>query len=224
MSILKVNATGKIEKKPDEMILTFRFSKTLKAYDEVVKEGTKIVNKFITFLNSKEIDKSKYNTSGFNVREEYKYVERVGTNKRVLDGYTYSQVLEVKMDIDLNFLKTLMNEVSSMNDYPNLNVRFGLKNYEEAKKEALKEAFITCKEKANILAEISNKEIEDCIEINYGVKEDYVIGANAVNCEMAMFSKNSSRSMKENSIDYENIINPDDITITESIITIWKLK
>ena len=80
----------------------------------VVKEGTKIVNKFINFLNSKEIDKSKYNTSGFNVREEYKYVERVGTNKRVLDGYTYSQVLEVKMDIDLNFLKTLMNEVKKI--------------------------------------------------------------------------------------------------------------
>lgn len=224
MSILKVKASGSVTKKPDKILLMFKIIEEDKTYEDTLKKGCELTSLFILSLSKYGLKKEDIKTNGFSIREVYVAVESkkdMFSNKTItkkeIDRYQFTQYLQIEMDLDLQKLSELVESTSKMKNPPKINISFGLKDIENAKTEALEKAFIKCKEKAEVLAKISGKQIKDCIEINYDVPYNYNSYTNCV-CE-----ENSISKMKSASLDLSSSIVPNDIEISENIITIWEV-
>ena len=230
MSVLKVKANGTYKQMPDQMILNFSFNYLENSYEDSVKLSSIKVGDFIDFLLNNGIKKEEYHTLGFHIEESYKNVDTGKVDefnrkvtKRELEGYRFTQNIEVKIDFNLDLLRDLMLDISRMSSYPRLSLNFAIKDMENAKTLALKDAFEKCKEKAKILANVSGKKINDCLEINYHVDSDYPV----YECNSVMKARNSletmENSMNNDFIDYNKIINPSEISVSDTIITIWEI-
>jgi uncharacterized protein YggE len=230
MSILKVKANGTYKQMPDQMVLDFNLSYLEKNYEDAVKLSAIKVEDFIDWLLKNGIKKEEYHTLGFHIEESYKNVDTGKVDefnrkvtKRVLEGYRYTQSIEVKIDFNLDLLRGLMLDISNMSFPPRLSLNFAIKDMENAKSLALKDAYEKCKEKAKILADISNKKIVDCVEINLHVDSNYQV----YECNSVMKARNSLETMEasvdNNFFDYKKIINPEEIVVTDSVVTIWEI-
>lgn len=226
--IFKVKSTGKYSQMPDEMLLTFNFHYHYDTYEEAVEKSAIGVANFIDFLLNKGVKKEEYHTLGFRIQESYKEEPTDQTNrfgdpimKKVMDGYIYTQVLKVNLDFDLDFLRDLMLDISKMETFPRLNLDFGIKDMEAAKAKALEDAFSQCEKKAIAMGKILKKESQICVEINHNVEENYSTAYVAKVAAMNSLETVASAS-KTPSVDYKKIINPDEISVHETLITIWR--
>ena len=166
--------------------------------------------------------KSDLKTRGFRVYEENRYDYE--SKKEIKLGMAYAQSATLKFDYDMNIISQFMTKISALKNPPKYHLTFNLKNITECKNEVLAEAYNMAKEKAQAIAYASNKDLKDCVKIDFRPFDEKVIsntrlGRNMYN-DVQNFDFQSEKGMAT-SKSIMNIFTPEDIEITETLYCLW---
>ena len=104
MNSISVSGKGEIFAKPD--IATFSFSVDANGKDsaEAQKKSTDVMNAIVAYLKDSKVEDKDVKTSGYNLSPKYRFDQGICTQfggcpngKQILEGYTVSQTVEVKV-------------------------------------------------------------------------------------------------------------------------------
>lgn len=219
MAVIKVNGLGKVKVKPDIIEFSLNFNVRDKKYDMAVSNEVKNVDKFFDILAENNIDKEKFKTINYSVRPYYETKETGIVEKkieRVFAGYEVIRTASLEITLDLKLMEKLVYNCENLGIKTTYN--FSVLDKETAKKEAMKKAYSNAYEKAILLAQVSNVELDGYEEISYEVPYNY----NAYSRTGIMFEEKCMSI--ESSISLAETFNIDDIEFQENIYVVWNVK
>lgn len=156
-NIITVEGEGKVSAVPDIAEFSFSVTEEAKTPAEAQTKAAEKSNAAITYLKEQGIEEKDLKTLGFTVSPKYRYEQALCTRtycppqKQVLDGFTVTQTVEVKVR-DIAKAGELLAGIAAKNVQVVSDLRFTLDNEKALQDEARGKAIAEAKEKANTLA------------------------------------------------------------------------
>lgn len=199
---------------PDEIILNLNFYTKGLTYNEVLVKGVNDVQTFASEILLKNgFDVHDMKTSNFVIKEEQKYDEE--TRSYIFDGFSFSQSANLKFNYDKGRLMKIMEDLSKLDNAPSCQINFGVKDMEGCKKKLLVEAFEDGKKQANIIAMAANKNLKQCLKVDFKPFHSNYLSPTYLDSNMMYeASKSVSTSLY-------NTFTPEDIEVSETIYCLW---
>ncbi len=213
-----VSETSKISVKPNKVVIEFDFVKEDKSYDKVLELGVNSVNNFIsTIMEHLKLNKELLKTRNFRIYQNKKYDYE---KKEQIDlGFVYSQHAKLELDYDMEIVAKLMESISKSENAPKYTINFGVKNDDEIKSQALKEAYKLCESKAKAIADAAGKNLKCCAKVSFKPFDESLTSFSQINDDVRMYSK--ERSVRATSDVISDIFVPEDIVVCETLYCLW---
>lgn len=227
-----MNGSAKRDYAPDEIVASVNFNFHADTYDDALKGGVAAVKAYIDGISADtDFTSDDFKTHAYSVHEQFHTNRLAPTRpedldknleKRVSDGFFFNQYAELRFDYNKDRLIKLMVVSSKLKNAPRLNLRFGLKDMEEKKRELIAEAYEDAKKKAEALAAAAGKNLRDCVRVEIdtlpygqrGMEGDF---------EMARCAKFAGAPDFDDEIkNIDETFKPDDITVTKMINCVWE--
>ena len=202
--ILKVKGFGEVAVKPEEIAVCLTISKVDNNIQSAISGVELEKRTVIKDALSVGLKKENIIFSGYNVRQEYEYVQ----NLRKYRGFKVTEIVEIKFDFDTNLLGNLIQTISS-HIAPVLSVYFlaDRKNYEDL---LLEKAVKDAESKAKILAKASKTKLKGIKNIFYGVNDVATVSYRQTEGALRSASFND--------------MSVDDIEFSESVVVEWEIE
>ena len=202
--ILKVKGFGEVAVRPEEIAVCLTISKVDKNIQSAISGVELEKRTVIKDAISIGLKKENIIFSGYNVRQEYEYVQ----NLRKYRGFKVTEIVEIKFDFDTNLLGNLIQTISS-HIAPVLSVYFlaDRKNYEDL---LLEKAVKDAESKAKILAKASKTKLKGIKNIFYGVNDEATVSYRQTEGALRSASFND--------------MSVDDIEFSESVVVEWEIE
>lgn len=202
--ILKVKGFGEVAVKPEEIAVCLTISQVDKNIQSAISGVELEKRTVIKDALSVGLKKENIIFSGYNVRQEYEYVQ----NMRKYRGFKVTEIVEIKFDFDTNLLGNLIQTISS-HIAPVLSVYFLVdrKNYEDL---LLEKAVKDAESKAKILAKASKTKLKGIKNIFYGVNDVATVSYRQTEGALRSASFND--------------MSVDDIEFSESVVVEWEIE
>lgn len=203
--ILKVKGFGEVAVKPEEIAVCLTISQVDKNIQSAISGVELEKRTVIKDALSVGLKKENIIFSGYNVRQEYEYVQ----NLRKYRGFKVTEIVEIKFDFDTNLLGNLIQTISS-HISPVLSVYFlaDRKNYEDL---LLEKAVKDAESKAKILAKASKTKLKGIKNIFYGVNDEATVS----------YEQTEGALMKSASF---NDVSVDDIKFYDTVVVEWEIE
>ena len=161
-------------------------------------------------------------TQSFRVYEVTKYDYE--KKEQVKLGFAYEQSAFLKFDYSTDKISEFMDKTSKISNPPKYNLSIEIKDIQKAKNGVLAEAYLEAKEKALAIANVSGKELVECLKTDFRPFEERIMSNS--NLDSAAFM--GAKMMREAAVSTEetikNIFTPEDVAITENIYCLWLAK
>ena len=219
---LKVTGKGILEVKPDITIIRVELKKTEKTYQKAMEMANEEGKALKELLSKVGINKDTIKTTRFSIEPHYLYYkDSYGNNKSKIDGYTFDNELEFKFDIDNKLLGAVLYQIASCKTSSNVDIKYSYKDVEKAKNMLLKNAVADAVQKAEILSMASNVKLKNIVSINYSFDD--------LSFEISPFNRRYRESMITGeylleSSSYDMDIDPEDITLRDSVTIVWSIE
>ena len=202
--ILKVKGFGEVAVKPEEIAVCLTISQVDKNIQSAISGVELEKRTVIKDTLSVGLKKENIIFSGYNVRQEYEYVQ----NMRKYRGFKVTEIVEIRFDFDTNLLGNLIQTISS-HIAPVLSVYFlaDRKNYEDL---LLEKAVKDAESKAKILAKASKTKLKGIKNIFYGVNDVATVSYRQTEGALRSASFND--------------MSVDDIEFSESVVVEWEIE
>lgn len=217
---MEIYVEGKAEKsfKPDEVRMTFTFTKMEKTYQKTLESGCNNVARFIEFMGKLGFDKNDCKTSSFSVRENNVYDEKTRSYKK--DGFVFTQRMLLVYDYDVKKFADALEKISNEKDAPKCMVNFGLKDTRKAER-ALYEACVKdAKEQAETIAKASGLKLAKCEKVSCMPFENAFTSATSFDGFARMEKSECCFGSASDSI--QNTFVPEDIIVSNTLYAIWQ--
>ena len=203
--ILKVKGFGEVAVRPEEIAVCLTISKVDKNIQSAISGVELEKRTVIKDAISIGLKKENIIFSGYNVRQEYEYVQ----NLRKYRGFKVTEIVEIKFDFDTNLLGNLIQTISS-HIAPVLSVYFlaDRKNYEDL---LLEKAVEDAENRAKILAKASKTKLKGIKHIFYGVNDEATVS----------YEQTEGALMKSASF---NDVSVDDIKFYDTVVVEWEIE
>lgn len=216
---IKVTGNGKISIKPDTTVIVLDFSQVLPTYEEAVRAASRDVVHVKDMLEKLSLDRETLKTTDFEVKMHYRYeYDKKNNRKSIFDGYQYKQGLKFTFPINNELLGKVLFQISKLASNPELNFWFTTSNKEKYRNELLALAVKDAKEKARVIAEAAEVELEHVLDINYNYySDDY---------NTRSYLRNEIMYCKAASVEdhYDIDIEPEDIDKSTSVSVVYTIK
>ena len=217
---------------PDQIIASATFHFHAASYDEALKGGVEKVKNYIKHLT----ELTDFRSDDFKTRA-YSVVERFHTNriepktvddldknlqKRVSDGFFFSQFICLEFDYDKQRLAKLLAISSEDKNAPMLNIDFSLKDVNSKVNELIPAAYEDAKKKAEALASAAGKNLRDCVRVDIdqtAASRDMMYGAPI---EKRMSVRGAADDFEQQIKNIDETFKPDDITLSKTISCVWE--
>jgi len=209
---INVDGSSEINVEPDEAEVWAGISIVKDTAQEAQAEANEAINNMIDGLRYKGISEQDIETENLNLYEEYSWDE--GTRKSI--GWRASQTLKIKTN-DLTKVGEIVDICvkNGANQLNNINFKLSKEKEAEYKKQALAEATINAKEKAETITESLGArlgKIKTVSESNFGYRPYmYEMTAKASGVAMDMVEEAAS-------------IMPSDVTVTANINIVYYIQ
>lgn len=219
---------------PDQIIASADFSFHAKTYQEALADGVKRVQSYIQAITENtDFAPEDFRTTAYTIREHF-IVNRIEAKtaedldkkleKRISDGFYFTQNLSITFDYDRERLAKLMTLSSRLHDAPALHFYFGLKDPESKRRELIGLAYEAAHLKAEALATAANKNLRDCVRVDIDQtangRSSYATGAAFRGADTAMLRSNDDFENTLKAID--ETFKPDNITLSKRIDCVWE--
>ena len=215
-----VMGKGKLNFKPDQIVINFDFNAKEKTYEQVLQQGTAGVEKYLNLLLSLGFKKEDFKTRSFRVSEnrEYDNMKRIYVSK----GFVFNQSARIKFDYDMENLAQLMEKTSAFDDAPTYRIDFAIKDEKSAEGELLKLAYKDAEMQAKFIASASGKELKDCVKVSFEPFDEKLTSESRLGSnEMMYCAKASARAVSES---IQTVFVPEDVVVEKEIYCLFVTK
>lgn len=222
-----VEGTGKKEILPDLVKIDIEFKFLEKTYDKSLEIGTKSVTEFVNNVLPKlDLKKEEFITTKFSI--EHRFETNYRTDKEKEIGYEFEQRTNIKFNYDKDKINTFMSEILKMENIPEYNINFDIKDKEQYETEALKLAFDECKKKAELIALASNLKLKKCQKIDFNPIDNIRFGdtvsstiEESNDLDIPMFLRQKVCETEKTFTGFTDSFTPEKIEISQTIYTLW---
>lgn len=223
-----VSGSARKEFAPDQVVASATFSYHAGTYQEALDGGVRKVKDFInTIIDNTDFEANDFKTRTYSIREHFitnrieaKSVDDLDKKleKRVSDGFYFSQNISIVFDYDRERLAKLMAMSSRMPSAPMLYFHFELKDAEAKRRELISIAYADALSKAEALATAANKNLRDCVRVD--IDGDAPSDAGLMMRGAAKFRQDGD--FKETLQNIDETFKPENIELTKSISCVWE--
>ena len=152
-------------------------------------------------------------TRSYFVNEDRRYDEV--TRKYYPDGFSFNQNAIVKFDYDKQKMARIMEELSRIENAPNVKV----KDAKECKRKILAKAYNDAKLQAEAIALAAGKTLQGCAKVDFKPFTTSYVSQSSFDGEMAFCKASNARGSAQESI--VNSFTPEDVELSETLYCLW---
>ncbi len=227
-----MNGHGERDFTPDQIVASVTFDFHADTYDEALKGGVEKVKSYINGISDiTDFKPEDFKTRAYSIQEHF-HINRLdpkteadlekNLQKRVSDGFFFSQYACLEFDYDKARLAKLLTISSKIPNAPMLHINFGLKDIESKRRELIAVAYEDAKKKAEALSVAANKNLRDCVRVEIDSAPHYERGGDMMFKESAAFRGASMDSFEQQIKNIDETFKPDDITLSKDISCVWE--
>ena len=226
-----VNGQGEKDFAPDQIKASVNFNFHAMTYDEALKGGVEKVKNYIESISEvTDFKPEDFKTRAYFIREEFhinslepQTEADLGKNlqKRVSDGFFFSQFAYLEFDYDKMRLAKLLAISSTISNAPMLHIDFGLNDVASKQRELIASAYEDAKKKAEALAVAANKNLRDCVRVEIDSVHNGVMGDMMLD-KSVRFGSAPMQGLEQEIKNIDETFKPDDITISKEISCVWE--
>lgn len=210
---ISVKGTAQLSLRPDTVLISMTLKSLDKEYERAMAVSQDQLLALQQAISRVGFSKEDLKTEQYNVYTEKESVQdENGNYKTVFAGYSCVHRVYLRFAFDNAKLSAVMSSVSSCSADPDVDIKFTVKDKETAKELLLKLAAKDAKSKAKILASASGAKLGNIITV------DYSMNNNDMDSPTGFFMEKRCMPMG-NPINIE----PDDITISDSVLFVWEI-
>jgi len=215
--IIRVTGNGKLSVKPDLIQLFLTLENKGEEYAETARQATEYVEELKQCFEELGFERADLKTRCYSIDTEY---ERYQVNERewkqrlVVSRHS----LKIEFDADNNRLGQILYALAHTSVKPEFRIEYTVKDKEGAKKLLLSKAVADSKEKAQVLVTAAGVKLGDVATIDCSW-DDIAMVSRPLCGEV--FAMNDIDSTVES---YKMSIEPEDITISDSVTVVWMIE
>lgn len=210
---ISITGQGKISVKPDLIRLCLTMTGSNAGYDDTVSRSAAETEKLRSCFADLGFDRADLKTASFRI--DTKYENYRGENNEYHQrfvGYEYHHSAHIDFAADNKTLGKVLSALADSKTAPEFHIEYTVKNPEAARKELIAAAVRDASEKAECIASAAGVKLGEIENISYSF-EPNEIASRPLERAMLCSAKNS---------DGFNI-EPDDISLEDSITVTWRL-
>lgn len=219
---MDIYVTGIGEEKfaPDQIRIVLTFQSREKTYAEAYEKGLRSVEEFVRkVLPAAKLKKKDFISTYFNVSVEKEYEEE---KRRYVDcGYVFHQGSYIEFDYDMKKASKVIEMINTLENAPEYNLQFSLKEDKEAEEATIRKAYEDAKRKAEVLAKEAGCALGRCkkSDLNHtSLRFQSNTSFDMVMAESTM-ANGAMRSLKSS---VAEVFTPEEITISESVYCVFE--
>ena len=216
--LLTVKGIGRATTKPDMVIVGINLTVTTPEYPQTMDAATKDIEALRVALCGIGYEREALKTTDFNISTEYENKRQPsGEYFRRFMGYKCTHALKLEIDFDMKQLGETLAAVSACGVKPELQISFSVKDKSAVNTALLESAITNAKDKAAILAKAGGVKLGSIQHIDYSWGELRLYSHTRPHFdgleEMTVMSEAAM-------IDIE----PEDITVDDSVTVVWAIE
>lgn len=215
---IRVTGRGQIKTKPDMTRIKVTMEGTYKDYGEALRHSGHDTEYLKDILSVYGFERSDLKTLSFDVDTEYESYKDGEIYKQRFAGYKYRHVLKLEFDSDNERLGKVLYVLAHCPMKPEFRISYTIKDPEAAKNELLGKAVSDAREKAAVLAAAAGVVLEEIRSIDYSWSE---IDLEVHPMNHGFMEDACLMSAPDDSSSYDLDIEPDDITVSDTVTVIW---
>lgn len=219
--LVKVTGKGKLLLKPDTIRLMIDLVDRDKEYDETIRKSTGHSQEVREAFTNFGFDSTDLKTLSFHVDTEYEnYQDKKDKSwKQRFIGYKAVHTLKIEFPTEKENLGKILYMVARLSGKPEFHVEYTIQDVAKAKNDLLREAVRDSRNKAEILTEAAGVQLGEIVSIDYSWGQiDFV--ARPMNRVLEPMM--ATGAVMEDS--YEMDIEPDDISVEDTVTVIWSIR
>lgn len=197
---LTVEGLGKVNQAPDCIQMEFHLLTTHEKYDKAVALSREEYSRLEKAMSGAGLAPEELKTSNLQVETWYEQENDGRMYRQVFKGYRISSRLFVEIPLDLILLAKIIENITREGSSPEFSLVFALKNPELLLEEALKNAVLDAKKKAQILTETAGVSLGEILSMT-SLPQEGIFPPSRV--EMPMLQAKASLDMAMNPRDVE---------------------
>ncbi|MDO4802825.1 MAG: SIMPL domain-containing protein [Prevotellaceae bacterium] len=217
---LRVTGTGNLNLTPDLMIVSVEVCGLAKEYADALQLSVDTTEKIKAAVKKAGGDPSKVKTESFDVSPEHEHFEEfldnIKTHKQRIVGYGFNHRLKYEFDSDKEMLSRILYEISKSKTNPYIRISYAVKDKEKAKNDLLGKAIEDSKTKAGIIAKTAGVRLKEIESIDYSWGH--------INFEYTPIDSLHCDEYYDDEAGMPLDINPDDISLKDSVTVVWSIE
>ncbi len=213
---ITVRGTAQMSAKVDLVTLTMTLESQDMDYAVAMKEASSQINALKKAFGKIKFKEEDVKTADFNVRTDYKSVKNGNGYTQEFNGYVVTHKLKLAFDFDSDRLAEAISALSSSEVNPKLSVTFSVKDPTAINEELLRLAADNARKKAETLCTEMKVELGEVRQINYSYQNPNLISTTQYSV--------AQNKMMLSSADSAISIEPEDITVTDTVEMVWEIK
>lgn len=169
---IKVEGNAAVQRKPDRMDLAFTYHFQKEKYEEVLQLFETSYSRFLEAMEKAGVPTEQIKTAHFSVHPRYDQEYDGKVYREVFQGFEISTVLNLRLPLSFPKLSEIFSFLSESGETPQVGLTFSLEEEKEVLEEAMKEAVLNAKEKAETISETLGLNIGHVISVEE-VSESY---------------------------------------------------
>lgn len=210
--LMIIRGESTIRVMPDTVELSFSLHVREKQYEDLLTKTDQQLNMMKNLIESSGFQSNELRMVKYNVDTEYGNTKRGREIIKEVQGYRCDQAFLIKFPLDLKKLDAILKAMDQSDIKPEFSIKFTLRDNETAKDEALRQATLNAKRKAELIAEASGVTLGRLLTVKY----DYAnrgFGLDDCTTRISHVGR-----------DYERETRPDSIMIEASADFIWEIE
>lgn len=209
---LKVKGVGKASMAPDAIKINIILKSADLSYEETMDMAAEKLKDLEELLQRVDFKKEDLKTVKFKVDTKYEDENTsLNTYKRKFVGYQLEHLIKIMFENDPIKLGRVLNAISKSKAKPEFSIIYTLKDGGQLKESMIKEAIRDAKEKALIIAQASDIELGEILNINYNLNDEEIFQSPiSLQRNIGIMSQNLS-------------IVPEDLEASDTIEISWEI-
>ena len=219
MRTIRVTGNGRIKLKPDMIRITLSLEGCYPEYGETLRRSSQDTERLKDLFAGFGFERSDLKTLNFRVDTEYESYMDLGAFKQRFAGYKFFHWMKVELDFDNELLGRVLYALANCDVKTEFRISYTVKDPEVAKNELLGQAIADATEKASVLAKAAGLTLKEIRNIDYSWG---MIDFEIKPMDRMLMPK-SCRSGAAAEPGYNLDIQPDDITVSDTVMVIWEI-
>ena len=216
---IRVTGTGSLKLKPDTTRISLTVRGTHKEYAETLERSSEDTEALRKTLGRLGFSADLLKTVSFNVDPRYEgYNDKNGNYRERFKGYEFIHSLKLEFPSDNDLLGRTLYALAHSPVKPEFRIGYTVKDKESAKNELIAKAVADAFEKAKVLAKASGVSLGEIQSIDYSLCEpSFEVRPVNVRFKASM----AVADCGEEECAYGLDINPEDITVNDTVTIVW---